>query len=184
MNKVLLIFAILLVGCGQPQEENITEIETPQDVEESETTEFSIGHNLVIDQGYLSGSLERLTDLDDHASLLDGWSNRDGAAVDIVVEREDVAGMVRLMFDNGGLDHPDLNVGFYKTFYRDDFSNTDLVISSIGCAGNNYMSWDYDASADRIDVMVSSGPSDSRIVNFNAFWEYEGDTVAGHFLIK
>lgn len=186
MNKALLVFAAcLLVGCGQPQEDT-TRIEVSQDFEEvvESDTRFEIGNNLFIDQGYLTGSLERISDLDDDASILDGWSNSDGATVDVVVEREDAAGMVRLIFDNGGLNHPDLDVGFSKTFYRNDFSDTELTISSLGCAGDRYMSWDYDATADQIDVFVTSGPDDSRILTFNAFWEYEGDIVAGHFLIE
>ena len=182
MNKALLVVvSCFFVGCGPPSEEEIA-----SDYQEDPVvdTGVEVGLDLVVDNGHLKGSLERFTDLDEDATRLSGRSDSSQAQLDVVVENPDAAGMVRITFNNGGLDHNDLVAGYINEFEKDEYSNTELTISAIGCTGSAYLQWDYDRPADTLLVEVSDGPDDSRIINFVASWLIQDDEVLGRFTIR
>lgn len=135
----------------------------------------------------IAGDVGDVTNFRGAVWLEQGYSGPGFASVEIQARNEGRAGAVMNMVSfEGGLDHPDLVPGAVLRFSRDDFryGEASLHVSVLGCSGSQPNDWEYDDTADQVEVRVVDPGIEGYIqIDYVATFSHRGryQTIEGSF---
>lgn len=118
--------------------------------------------NIDLRDGALEGDIGAVS-VDNSGALLNGYDDQGFAYVEVLATGDNGVAM-NIVELNGGLNHPDLQDGFTRTFsYEDAFNEDGLTATSLGCSGDEAYDWAYDAPADETEIAVTETDEGMRI---------------------
>lgn len=165
MRKITTFTAVLgsvvLLGAGCVASRDYYE---PMDTGDYEYFEGAgvngIANNLDLFNGNLEGAFGPRTGVNEDTTSIAGYDDGSFSDVQLLAETENgaVMGWMEIV---GGVEHPELQPGFARTFAEDDFGfdSRDLFIRVVNCSGDQAYDWTYDQPADEVDVLVTEGPT-------------------------
>ncbi|MFT5354096.1 MAG: hypothetical protein ACI9KE_001297 [Polyangiales bacterium] len=144
------------------------------------STPFEVNNDLNVTQPQIEGRLGDFS-ANGEGYVANAYGDGNWANIDIRV-RGDRGVIMNALNIEGGLDS--LEVGqTYRSSARDYDAPAGLYFSMVGCSGPSDNVWEYDRSADEIEVSVEEGPEEGTIELFyNASFE-DGSASRGSFVM-
>jgi len=133
--------------------------------------------NIDVKDASLVGDMGRVNDIAGPASYTEAYGERDWATINVHSEGDRGFGMGIVDFQ-GGLDHADLVPGAtlrYSGGYDGSYDPSRLRVSVTGCSGPSDGDWQFDETADEVEVKVAEGAEPGYLhFEVNAHWNGHG----------
>ena len=142
--------AVMATGC-MTQERELDGY--GEDMEYFDEGDFYEG-NVDATSGWIAGDVGDMRGLDESAEV-GGYDEGDYTTLEVLTTNGDGSAMHRLDF-YGGLEHPALRPGNTLVFQGGNYpeSNSQIHVEAMACSGAEAYAWDYDDSADRVEMEV------------------------------